>query len=1038
MVAEGQVATHHDGDEDYLDQVTTAVTPSIEALAQFRSQLREDIVAEHPQSLSAWEFLQRTSLVKGDSLTRAGVLMVGERPAQVMPSAVIECCEYHGTDRVAASSKISIFGTLPSQIVQANKYIADRVQRGEAATTAGPYAQPVFIYPMIAVREIIANAVAHRDYAARSSCIHIRLFQDRIEVANPGTWTGREIGSILPARIDDLAGESSRRNFRLASMLTWIRLVEGEGKGILAVAADCRNVGAPVPTVRESDGTITVTIFPRFRDSGEPQSAAVEATAAPRQLPRPTDIVGRDDVMAEVSWLLSGESGLAPPVVVICGPGGIGKTALALRASHELADRYPDGQLYVNLRGTASGATDTSEILAQFLRAFGVSRVPETKAERLSMYRTLLAVRRVLVVLDDAVGGEQVGELVPANPACAVLVTARQRLPELGGVHHVAPLEPLGLADATELFLRVTREAGISVDDDMDAVGGLVELCGGLPLALRIAAAVRVHDHPRPTADLLDRLARQGTDTLAYGTMSVGRSIGAGFERLDVPGRQLFLALGLLRLTRFGLWTAEALLEDTAADAAAALSQLAASFMIESMDSGRGYGFHDLTREYARSRAAVEYPGDRDEVPAKAYRALLTLARRAHFGLYGGDFEVIHSAVSDWNAPPEVIAEIDNDPLGWFEKERSNIRAAVEHSAALGMTEICWDLAMSAHEFYQIRGYFGDWYATHTIALDACRKAGDKRGEGIVLACLNQPALVASRWPSGVKDVAELQRSVALMNECGDRHGQAIALRTLANALRRQGHLTRPLTLFNEALVHYTASADTVGQWQIMRFIGQTHLDLGNYNDAWRVLKAAETAAKELGGGRLIAQTRYWLGQACLAVGDTGAARIAFEAVLGVYRDDDGIGHAYAIHGLGDLARITGAYPAAEKYLSRAAELAHDSADALLEGRVWLSIGALHRARGQSDEQAAALAQAVKVLAGCGAARLETRALAALAQVMAGMGDTSAADADGPGWRAFITRPMYQRTIASAVARIATRCGLDFRPQRSCRCGRQP
>ena len=140
-------------------------------------------------------------------------------------------------------------------------------------------------------------------------------------------------------------------------------------------------------------------------------------------------------------------------------------------------------------------------------------------------------------------------------------------------------------------------------------------LCGGLPLALRIAGALRVHDHPRPTAELADRLARQGPEAFAYGELNVARTIGAGFERLDDGARQLFLGLGLLPLTGFGLWTAAALLGGADADAAAPLSQLAASFMIESVEPEMRYRFHDLTREYARRRALAEYPGDRGAIP---------------------------------------------------------------------------------------------------------------------------------------------------------------------------------------------------------------------------------------------------------------------------------------------------------------------------------------------------------------------------------------------------------------------------------------
>jgi DNA-binding SARP family transcriptional activator/tetratricopeptide (TPR) repeat protein len=715
--------------------------------------------------------------------------------------------------------------------------------------------------------------------------------------------------------------------------------------------------------------------------------------AVPRQLPPDAQLVGRDDLVAEASWLLRRGPGQAAPVIVISGPGGIGKTALAVRAAHEASERYPDGHLYAELRGSAGGPADTGEVLAQFLRAFGVSSVPATTVERLGAYRTLLADRRVLVVLDDAANGAQVDDLVPANPGCAVVVTARQRMPEISGAHHMAPLEPLGRADATELFLRVVRGAGIELESDPDAVDRVVELSGGLPLALRIAGALRAHDHPRPTAELADRLARHGPDAFAYEQLSVARTIGAGFERLDADARRLFLGLGLLPLADFTLWTAAALLDSAGVDAAAALSKLAASFMIEAVKSEPRYRFHDLTRAYAHRRARVEHPGDQDAVAAQVHRALLTLARRAHARLYGGDFELVHSGVPDWEAPPEALADVDTSPLDWFEKERANIRAAVEHCAALGLTGVCWDLAVSAHEFYTIRGYFDDWHATHTAALHACQDAGDRRGEGIVLACLNQPALVASRRADGGSGPAQLQRAADLLAECEDRHGQAIVLRTLANTLRRRGHLARPLALFKLALAHYEASGDTVGQCQTLRFIGQTHVDLGDHDDAHHALEAAEAVARELGSERLLAQTRYWIGHARLARGDLDGTEAAFEAVFDVYRDDAGIGHAYAAHGRGEVARRRGASREAERHLAVAADVARCQADSVLEGRVCLSAAALHSAQGQAEEQVAALEQAVAVFAGCGAAYLQARALAALGRALADRGDLAGADA---------------------------------------------
>jgi tetratricopeptide (TPR) repeat protein/DNA-binding SARP family transcriptional activator len=724
--------------------------------------------------------------------------------------------------------------------------------------------------------------------------------------------------------------------------------------------------------------------------TARPGIVARPVVTVPRQLPRPADLVGREDLTAEVSWLLRRRPGATAPVLVISGPGGIGKTALALRAAHEAASRYPDGQLYVELRGTAGAATDTGEVVAQFLRAFGAPRVPESAAERLAAYRTLLADRRVLIVLDDAADEAQVADLVPANPGCAVLVTARRRLPQISGVHHVAPLEPLRRAEATELFLRVVRDAGVALEGDLDAVDQVVTLCGGLPLALRIAGALRVHDHPRTTAQLVQRLAQYGPAGFVYGQLNVARTIGAGLDRLDAGARELFLGLGLLPLTSFGLWTATALLDGTGVDAGSALSQLTASFMLEPVESDQRYRFHDLTRDYAHRRGLAEYPGDTSAAVARVYQALLTLTRRAHAGLLGGDYEVVHSPVPAWQAPAEVLAEVNESPTGWFEKERASIRAAVEDCAKLGLTALCWDLAVSAHEYYTVCSYHDDWQATHTTALEACRRAGDRRGEGIVLACFNQPALPAS-MRGGESDLASLERSASLLAECGDRHGQAIALRTLANALRRHGHLTRALALFGDALGYYTASADPVGRCQTLRFIGQTRLDLGRRDEARQALEEAETVASELGQGRLIAQARYWIGQACLLRGDIDGAQIAFDAVFDVYGDTSGSGYIYALHGLGQVAARRGDHSIAGRHLAKAADLAHEIASAPLEGRIRLSIAELREAQGRPDEQIEALRTAIAVLHDGDEAGLEAQALAELARVMTERGDAAAA-----------------------------------------------
>jgi tetratricopeptide (TPR) repeat protein len=220
-----------------------------------------------------------------------------------------------------------------------------------------------------------------------------------------------------------------------------------------------------------------------------------------------------------------------------------------------------------------------------------------------------------------------------------------------------------------------------------------------------------------------------------------------------------------------------------------------------------------------------------------------------------------------------------------------------------------------------------------------------------------------------------------------------MALRTLANAMRRQGHASQSLALFSQALEHYTASGDVLGQWQTQRYIGQNHLDRGDHRAARRALASAEAIAAELGDGRVLAQTRYWTGQACLAAGDIDGATAAFDAVWDTYCESQGLGLVYALHGLGDLALRTGALGTAEQHLTAAAELAAAHGDAVIEGRVALSAAALRQAQGRPVERATALEHAATVFAGCGAVYLEVLALAELAAIARGEGNAIAADA---------------------------------------------
>lgn len=705
----------------------------------------------------------------------------------------------------------------------------------------------------------------------------------------------------------------------------------------------------------------------------------VEFQVTPRQLPpAPANFVGRSEVVQEVQWLLS-RAGSGPRVVVLTGPGGIGKSALAVHVGHRVRDNYPDGQLFLELGGTRAEPGPTAEVLAQVLRSFGLTRIPDMREERANLLRSVLSDKRVLLMLDDAHDEAQVQDLIPGNPGCAVLITARQRLPLLAGAHHVPALLPLDRDEALDLYQRVVRDAGVRTTAargglERDAATRIVDLCAGLPLAVWVAAALRGEDGGPSAAELATRLADQPLASLVFRDRSVARTIGAGIERLDGAARTLFLGLGLLPMPDIAPWTAAAVLD---ADPYEPLRKLAGRYLIRPAGEGR-YRFHELTHELAGLYARDDAAGRswRDAVVERVYRSLLTLVRRAHRAIYGGDYEVVHGTTAPATPSQAVLDAVDRAPMTWYETERLNIRAAVRHCCELGLTEIAWDLAVSSHEFYNRRGYLDDWAATHQVALAACRAAGNVRGEAALLAVLGQPALITGRRP-GVSGIAELERSARLFQQADDGHGEAIALRTLGNALRHAGRFDEALDAVQAAVKGYTAAGDLLGRWQALRYVGQLHLDLGRPERAAGLLAEAEAVAREFAQPLLQAQTAYWLGRALLETGDAPAAKEQFLSVLALVDDADEVGVAWGHFGLGDLDLAAGNHDDAERHLNVAAQMAGRADDAVLEGRIALSQAALYRTTGRPIEARQRVDRAVTCFDAANADHLKQQAEAA-------------------------------------------------------------
>ncbi|GLY79307.1 AfsR/SARP family transcriptional regulator [Actinoallomurus iriomotensis] len=489
-------------------------------------------------------------------------------------------------------------------------------------------------------------------------------------------------------------------------------------------------VGAPFLDLPEPEAAGARTAGPP-----EPES---RGTAVPRMLPGDIgDFTGHEAELAGIDAVLRSDREPDRPaaVVAVSGEGGIGKTTVAVHAAHRLRKAYPGGQLFAVLDGARSTAADPHEVLGRFLRALGMpdAAVPGNEDERAAAYRSLLADRRVLVVLDDVRDERQIERLLPGSGTCAVIVTSRRRLGGLAGAHRI-DLGGLPEADGDTLLRRIVGSGRLAADPT--ALKRLLELCAGLPLALRIVGSQLVTRPHWKVADLVARLAdaRHRLDGLRHRDLGVRASFRLSYRALDPPARRLFRLLGLLDTPDFAVWTAAALLDGTPRTAQDLLDELVdvrlLSVTATSAARGVRYGFHDLVRIYARERAEAEEPEDaRRAALVRAFGAVLALTEIVHRADEGGDHTIIRGDAPRWR--PDLVAgtlpEVAS-PLAWLHVERLSLLAAVRQTAELGLDELCWEPALGGNQLYQVMCYFDDWRETHRCALAATEAAGNRRG----------------------------------------------------------------------------------------------------------------------------------------------------------------------------------------------------------------------------------------------------------------------------------------------------------------------
>ena len=755
--------------------------------------------------------------------------------------------------------------------------------------------------------------------------------------------------------------------------------------------------------------------------TGSPLRLAMPAAGVPRQLPADLpDFVARHDETATICRVLDPDSRTAR-LVAISGPAGVGKSALAVHASHRLARRFPDGQLYATLRGPAGQPVDAAEVLAQLLRALGAdsSALPAGADARAGVLRSWLAGRKVLLVLDDADGHRQVEPFMPTD-STAVLVTSRLPLTGLSGVTAV-DLRPLPTAAAVDLLCQV---AGAQrVRSEPAAATKLVTICGGLPLAVRIAAA-RLAARPHWTVTTLsDRLAdeRHRLDELRHGDLAVRPGLQLAYEALTPAAARAFALLGALDVPTFPGWAVAALLDVGLDVGAAVLDELLDARLLDDLGPDqagqRRYGFHQITRLYARERRAVEV--NRHEWTAALDRAAsgwLALARHAQDRLRCERFHLddrSHPA----DVPDQRVAAVAAErPVEWFEAERAALAATVHGCAEAGLAAAAHGIAGTSADFYELRGYYDDWDRAVRAALDCCRRAGDRRRESSMLRGLGA-CLVELNDPD--EALATLRDARALAEDLGDRTAAAMVGKDIGFVLGLTGRLA-------EAETELRAAAEELGQVgrrqtkaMALTSLGFVLRQRGDTGEAVQVIRAARTIARSCRDPFIHAYSARGLAGALLAAGRTRQAqRAAGEAAELFARIGDPIGAAQSLRVLGEaLAQEPDRTAEAEQALCAAAAMFRDRGNSWGLALTELTLGELGVRRGAGDA-ADRLERALRYWTDEQVPALRARTLVALASTPQRAATPSARELLMDAYR------LYEKLGVPAAAEVAARLGL--------------
>jgi tetratricopeptide (TPR) repeat protein/transcriptional regulator with XRE-family HTH domain len=673
---------------------------------------------------------------------------------------------------------------------------------------------------------------------------------------------------------------------------------------------------------------------------------AAAAAAVVRSLPR--DVASFTGRARELEQLV--KSAMAAGGVVgihaIGGMAGVGKTAFAVHAAHELADRFPGGQVFLQLHGHTPGRApaDPADALASLLLTIGVPppQVPPGLEARAALWRDRVADRPLLLVLDDAAGSEQVQPLLPGAGSSLVLVTSRRHLSALDDATAIS-LDTLPPGDAAALLVRLAGRPGLGPGDP--GVRDITGLCGYLPLAIGMVARQLRH-HPAWTAagragqlaSARDRLGLMETENV-----SVAAAFDLSYATLTAGQQRLFRRIGLHLGADVDGYAAAALDGIGLAAARRGLEALYDQYLLAEPAQGR-YRLHDLLREHARALASRLDPDeDRDAATGRlldyyqhaAAAAGVRIARRTRPG---------PAADGPVPAAVPVLADLEQ-ALAWARAERASLLAWLDYAAGTGQHVRVIALTAGLSGLLQVDGPWADAVARHTAAIRSARQLGDQLGQASALNDLGRVQQMAGDYPAAMRAQEE---ALGIYRDLGPRLGEAHALCDLGNVLYFTNDYPAAVLAQAEALGLYRDLGDRLGEADALTFLGIVLRMTGDHPASVQALNESLGICRDLGDRFGQAQALNFLGMTLRMTGDYPAAARALGEALGIYRDfGNRPGQANVLNFLGSARRLMGDYPAAARALGEALGIYRDIGDPRGAALALNEQGALYRLSGE-------------------------------------------------------------------------------------------